>query len=232
MDPNDVLKHMDVIPGNFMFPVAHTPKIPRILHLIWVGSKPQPDYVNERVQKWKELMPTWQVRLWTNADIHSGEFPELIVTLIGYAYIGAQKADIMRYHIIEKYGGVYIDTDSIPKRSFEDLIMHTDTEAIFCNDVDITWVFVSSGFFAAIPHHPVLKRACELCYGVLVNTPDVYLQTGPRLLGEAIATAHHEGPKYMLLHTNYIYRDNFDPSFAIHTYEGSWKKDQLPPPPS
>lgn len=227
MDPQDILRHMNCLPADHMFPVAQTPKIPRLLHLIWVGNKPRPEYVNVHIQKWRELMPTWSVRLWTNEDIHTGEFPDPIVTLIGYAYVGAQKADIMRYHIVEKYGGIYVDTDFIPKRSFEDLIVHTSADAILCHELDITWVFIINAFFAMTPHHPIMKRACELCYTILVNTPDVYMQTGPRLLGEAVRIAPPEGEKYMLLPPHYLYwNDYFPHAFATHTFAKSWMNDQ------
>ena len=172
-------------------------------------------------------MPTWTIRLWTNDDIHNGEFPDPIVTLIGYAYIGAQKADIMRYHIIEKYGGIYVDTDFVPKRSFEDLIVHTNADAILCHEIDISWVFISNAFFAMSPHHPTMQKACELCYSILVNTADVYMQTGPRLLGEAVSLAAPTCEKYMLLPSHYLYwNDDFPHAFATHTFAESWKKDQ------
>ena len=42
--------------------------IPRLLHIVWVGRSPQPESLSGYVSKWKELMPHWSVKLWTNDD--------------------------------------------------------------------------------------------------------------------------------------------------------------------
>lgn len=201
--------------------VECTQYIPKLLHMIWVGPDTPPPYVSAHFQTWNNLLPSWTLRLWTNDDIHSTEFPAHIVDQIHLAKKGAQKADIMRYFIIEKYGGVYMDVDVVPHRSLSPLLCLSPV--VLCHDLPITWAYVAIGFFASAPHHPLFKKACELCARVTLNTPDIHLYTGPRLLGEALSLVKYEGPPITLLPTKFFYRNEAFPNrFGTHTYAKNW----------
>jgi mannosyltransferase OCH1-like enzyme len=119
------------------------PIIPNLLHMIWVGEKEAPDYVGKHYDQWKTLMPEWTVRLWTNADLPEGEFPAAILPRIAEAKKGAQKADIMRYFIVYKYGGVYMDADVVPHRSLDPVVLcheYADYMAFYCNWLLCIWI--------------------------------------------------------------------------------------------
>lgn len=192
--------------------------IPSILHMIWVGPEDPPSYCMENYQRWKELMPSWTVRLWTNADIE--EFPKGVADTIHTANKGAQKADIMRYTIMETYGGVYMDADVTPHRSLDPI--RTMGKVVLCHDLPITWAYIAIGFFAAVPHHPLFQKACELCRKAKLNTPDIHLHTGPRILGEAMSVFDtHE--KVVVLAPRFLYRNAaFEGRFGTHTYAKHW----------
>ena len=131
----DFAKHLEFAknilfyPDNFEFDnnnlennILENNNIPKIVHIIWVGENDSPTYFNSHILEWKVLMPDWEIRVWKNEDITIEHFPEKIIERINSCIKGAQKADIMRYFIIEKYGGVYVDSDIIPHRSFEPLL--------------------------------------------------------------------------------------------------------------
>ena len=231
----DSAKHLEFAKNIFFYPKAFEfnydeasllledkNNIPRILHLIWVGDREPPSYVLENVQKWSELMPNWKMTFWTNNDINSQHFSNEVIELIYNSEKGAQKADIMRYHIIEKYGGVYLDSDITPHRSLEPLIKQLpDTNVIFCHDLDLSWPYISIGFFAAVPNNPVIKKACDLCHSFEINKEPLYMFTGPRLLGEAVATANSQA---ILLPSKYFYHnDSYEGRFGHHWYAMEWK---------
>ena len=197
-------------------------EIPRILHLIWVGENAAPHYFHSNVSKWKELMPLWEVRVWSNSDITIEHFPEDIIDLLGRVKKGAQKADIMRYFIIEKYGGVYMDSDVTPHRSLEPLITQIpDAKAIICHDIPLTWQYISIGFFAAVPHHPLFQLSSQLVYSARINTEDLHMHTGPRLFGEAVSRI--SGNPIVLLPTEFFYRNlDFNERFGNHFYAKEW----------
>lgn len=196
--------------------------IPKNIHLIWVGPDNGPAFLRDHVLGWAKLMPDWNLRLWTNADINTNEFSQKTVDLINSATKGAQKADIMRYFIIEKYGGVYMDADVVPNKSLDPLLSFKDTDLILCHDIPLTWEYISIGFFAATPHHQVLKTACEMCYTTDINTDDIHLNTGPYLLGHAVAKANMDGKAYLLPTKAFYRNENNTERFGTHTYAKMW----------
>ena len=209
------------VPENFKYVESDSSKIPRILHLIWVGENSAPESLQTYLTKWRALMPKWTVRLWTNNDIN--EFPEEVVGLINTAKKGAQKADIMRYFIIEKYGGVYMDADVIPNLSLEPLITNFhNANLIICHDIPLTWEYISIGFFAAVPGHPVLKAACSMCFNVELNTQDIHMKTGPALFGRAVAQTKMSELIYLLPSIAFYYNMNIEGRFGTHTYAKMW----------
>lgn len=171
--------------------------IPAILHLIWVGPKSCPVTLPTYVEGWKTLMPNWTVRLWGNDDINDKEFNESALQLIQAANTGVQKADIMRYFILEKYGGVYMDADVEPYRSLDPLL-HVPFTTLACHDLPVTWAYISIGFFAATPHHPLFQSCCKMLKNVQLNTDAPHMQTGPRLFGHCISQLATDQPHGLL----------------------------------
>ena len=205
--------------------------IPKKLHMIWVGENQPPTYVEKNFNSWKSLMPGWECKLWSNDDITSDVFP---VELVNSCTIGAQKADIMRYFIIKKFGGVYVDSDVTPHRSL-DTIFTDCRNIVACHDLQLTWGYIAIGFFAAVPNHHVMNEICELCYTVELNTKDVHMQTGPRLFGKVVTKYPDE---YTLLPIESFYRnvkgdqcvnglirhDDYEKRFGNHFYAATWVK--------
>lgn len=210
------------VPRNFKYvETGLTSNIPRILHLIWVGENNAPESLHRYLNTWRALMPAWNIRLWTNIDIN--EFPEAAIALINTATKGAQKADIMRYFIIEKYGGVYMDADVIPNASLEPLLTNFhNANLIICHDIPLTWHYISIGFFAAAPGHPVLKAACSMCYNIELNTSDIHMKSGPALFGRAIAQTDVTELIYLLPSIAFYYNENIKGRFGTHTFAKLW----------
>ena len=171
--------------------------IPSILHIIWVGKSEQPETLKSYIVKWKELMPHWTIRVWGNDDLNDKEFhPDMLVKILS-ANRSVQKADIMRYSIIEKYGGVYVDADVEPARNLDPILYMSDL--VLCHDNYITWEYIQNAVFAASPNHPVLKKAIQLCMGAELNTDNPHMTTGPHVLARAVASTPPISEKYTLL---------------------------------
>ncbi len=201
--------------------LSGTEVIPAILHLIWLGERTVPQYCLDHVAMWKTLMPHWQVKLWRNDDV--AEFSEEVRGLIEQAHVGAQKADILRAFVVEKYGGMYVDADTVPKRSL-DCVRALNEPVVLCHDIPFYWPYLSSAFFAAAPHHPLLLHYCSLMLqpGVLLNTPDIHMHTGPRLLGEAVWTAPGKDTYYMLPSQAFYLNETTPDALGVHTYANTW----------
>jgi mannosyltransferase OCH1-like enzyme len=79
--------------------------IPKVIHSIWLGSS-LPEMYNTLISTWKALHPLWTVKIWKDEDT------DLIHLQNEKAYYSAknygEKSDILRYEILNLYGGVYI----------------------------------------------------------------------------------------------------------------------------
>ena len=85
--------------------------IPKIIHQVWVGkNKIHPECI-KAMETWKTMHPDWEYRLWTDDDIEDFEWTnkELFLSIKN----PGAKADVWRYEIINKYGGLYVDVDFI-----------------------------------------------------------------------------------------------------------------------
>jgi len=193
--------------------------IPKLLHMIWVGDAPAPLLVEVHRAAWVALLgPEWTVRLWTNDDI--AEFPAHVQEFIGRALKGVEKADILRYYIVEKYGGIYIDTDMAPHRSL-DPIVWMQKPLVICHDIPVTWPYIINAMFAASPNNPVLRRCCELVLRGTLNTGRPHFETGPRVFGEAIHQCNTESITCLPIQKFYHNAHDED-RLATHLYSRQW----------
>lgn len=83
--------------------------IPKIIHQTW---KNEVDYM-EYSQTWKEKHPDWVYMFWDDNDC--GEFVSREYPKYRGVYLGlnaVQKADLFRYLVLHKYGGIYADIDT------------------------------------------------------------------------------------------------------------------------
>lgn len=140
-------------------PVGWSPAtpIPTRLHHIWLG----PRHVPERwVRAWAKRHPRWSQQVWREADIEpilpDALRPAWVYYLERSTWHGA--ADVARIAILHLHGGVYVDIDSEPVRSFDGapfmrgsffvgLELGTPEEP----------VHITNGVIGSVPGHPILE---------------------------------------------------------------------------
>lgn len=88
--------------------MPHT-TIPKIIHQIWIGKKyRRPE---KWMNTWPAMNPDWDYRVWTDDNLHK-LLPLRAQTAFDAMPHLAGKADILRYEILHRFGGVYIDADT------------------------------------------------------------------------------------------------------------------------
>lgn len=98
--------------------------IPKILHYIWFGNNSLTPLAEECRESWKSAMPDWHVMRWdeTNFDIAAAPlYVRQAYESRKYAFV----SDYVRLWALEKYGGVYVDTDVKVMKSYEPLLNDT-----------------------------------------------------------------------------------------------------------
>ncbi len=95
--------------NNISDPKRSEPLIPKKIHQIWLGANGVPKKSIEWMKSWKKYNPDWEYKLWNEENIKELEFFELDV--YSKRLNPGYRSDILRYVILDKYGGLYVDTD-------------------------------------------------------------------------------------------------------------------------
>ena len=129
-------------------------RIPKKIHQIWLGS-PFPDKYRAWAYSWKAFNPDWEYKLWTNDNVNEVDLPDR--NLFNSIRSVGHKSDYLRYHILNQFGGLYIDTDFECLKPFEPLsYLDFYTGIGFPAEVELY-----IGLIATTPGHPIIKRIVE-----------------------------------------------------------------------
>ncbi len=185
--------------------------VPRILHQIWLGDQPLPDEFARYRETWLRHHPGWEHRFWTEENLPPDlRRPEVYERL----RMPAERSDILRLEVLWHEGGVYVDTDFECHRPLDEVI---DDHEFFTAPLKPSG-WVNNAFVGSVPEHPILDRALNelrprAFYGydkhgtgprfldtLLRDYPDavrlpaeLFYQTSPSQLAEAVATHHAAG---------------------------------------
>lgn len=99
--------------------------IPKIIHQIWLGTKPIPGLHLGYMNGWIRNHPGWSYILWTEELIGSllnPIYPEVYSNSITWI----ERHDLLRFDILYQYGGVYADCDVESIKCIEPLLGDTD----------------------------------------------------------------------------------------------------------
>jgi len=140
------------------------PKIPKIIHVIWLNGKIDdvgfPEDLKKYIITWieKHQGNGWKFKLWTDADVAqiTLDNQDLYDEATNYGV----KSDILKYEIIYRYGGVYVDVDFECLKKL-DLLHHCYDFYVGIQPLDTQYLQLGAALFAAKPGHPILKHTID-----------------------------------------------------------------------
>ena len=150
-------------------------KIPKKIHMIWIGDKPIPKTYVKYVEGWFNLHPDYQNKLWKNEDITEKNFP-ISFKYLKYSRCSAQTVDIIRQEILYHHGGIYLDCDMKPIKNLNILI--ANESLVVCNE-DESNDYMSIGFIASSKYNPVVLDYLNTLSDVNWDSQDINIETGP-----------------------------------------------------
>ncbi|OLP49758.1 mannosyltransferase [Allorhizobium taibaishanense] len=162
--------------------------VPPVLHQIWLGPLPQPP----ACAAWAEHAARHGLtyRLWREADVEAEGLEgddSFRAMLAAGDYPGA--VDAMRYLILQRYGGIYLDCDFYPARddlSFADLMPLIGLTAMaedIARQTGLGNLLLANSFIATPPGHPVFDRLIDAMPKAIALLPGApaWWTTGPLL---------------------------------------------------
>ena len=131
--------------------------IPKKIHQLWIGDKPAPI---EWMYTWQKTHPDYEYTLWDQKKLATEKFHNQ--NLINKMPELNGKADIMRYEILYKYGGYFLDADSECLRPLSNEFCNYDFIACYENE-KFRGGIVSCAIMACNPNNHLM----ELCISSL-----------------------------------------------------------------
>lgn len=168
-------------------------RIPKILHIIWVGPHAPPI---EMIESWASRhtgAQSWLFQLWRDhtQDDRKVE-PWRNQTQIDARAVKKEwngVADLMRYEILHRYGGFAVDADSTCVRALDegpvDFINNQTAIACYENEQERPGV-IGCGFLGAPKEHPFFKACVEDAAGQEPREM-AWKTVGPLLMGRVVA---------------------------------------------
>ena len=160
-------------------PVCTT--IPKVIHYVWVGGKPLSPLAEQCLLSWQKYLPDYQIKRWdeTNSPMNH-PYVQAMYKAKKWAFV----ADYIRFFILTRDGGIYLDTDTEVLKSFTDLLTH---QAFFGQTKDGV---TAAGVIGAVPNHPAI-RAMLAEYDKAITMENV--RTSPMVVTEVLKNKSFEG---------------------------------------
>ena len=170
--------------------LSSDPIIPKTIHIIWIGSNILPKNYQYYLETWRKFHPTWQIKVWNEEDILKEDFPSADLYLQAESY--AERVDIMRYEILYRYGGLYVDADIECFANFDELNHKYDffanLEAPIINNATVQ---VVNSMIGAVPNHPILLKTLERIRREWNSTSAVFLKQFSSYPRKEARSKHH-----------------------------------------
>ena len=218
--------------------------IPKIIHQTWRDHNLPVDAALP--ESWKTHNPDWEYRFWTDADLRTfvkDEYPRMLSLYLA-AEKPVQRADIARYLLLHKYGGIYADIDTMCHSSADILV--PETRVIFSQEPHEHWcdshayhrdmsVMVFNGTIASPAGHPFWLHVMAVLHTCRHATKDLLESTGPLMLSGCVITYAH--PQELSLNSCHLFNPDTkkstpsaDPVFgpygnariSTHLWAGTW----------
>ena len=212
--------------------------IPKFIHHIWIGPKPFPsDYINF-LTKWRLLYPDYNFVFWNNELVESSNIITDDIKKYYYSDCNiALKADLLRFKILEKFGGIYIDTDTEPlKRMSDDILNYNFFSGYQPNNEIAIGIMGSRSQESLVSFYidSVLENITKFTYNGKVSD-EIWKISGPEFFTQFL-NSYSNNPTYKFFEIQYFYpydwwemerkEENFNltspESYSVHHWGKNW----------
>lgn len=138
--------------------------IPKIIHYTWFSGEEMTPIVKDCIASWKRFMPDYEYRLWDRNAIKAIDsvFLKEALAVQKWAYA----ADYVRLYTLYQEGGIYLDTDVMVYKSFDDLLQNTvfigKEDALHQLQTEWEWAqLLTSHCMGAVPHAAFIKDCLD-----------------------------------------------------------------------
>lgn len=128
--------------------------IPKIIHYCWFGGAEKSKLIEKCIDSWKKYCPDWQIIEWneSNFDVNTNLFCAQAYSNKKWAFV----SDYARFDILNRMGGVYMDTDVEILKPIDCFLENS----LFAGHETDEWV-APGLILGSVPNHPILQSVLE-----------------------------------------------------------------------
>lgn len=107
--------------------------IPKTIHYCWLSDEPFPRKIMKCMDTWRKILPDYEIKRWSteNFDIDAVPYVKQAFEARKWAFA----ADYIRMYALYNEGGIYLDSDVMVLKPFDD--------------------FLDNAFFSSMEYHPI-----------------------------------------------------------------------------
>lgn len=209
--------------------------IPKTIHYCWFSGEKKPKIIQKCIDSWSTVMPEYTIKCWdgNSFDFDSVQFVRDAMAAKKYAFA----ADYVRLYALYTEGGVYLDSDVLVKKTFDDFI----NEDFFCGTeafmVDNKVQYrMEAAIIGSSKGHPFLKQCMSFYHNNAFSLDSLSSKFVMPVVISNYAEKYgykYENKKQQLdgitiyptsVFTNTLHQDTSNPAelYAIHQNNGSW----------
>lgn len=120
--------------------------IPKTIHYCWFGGNPKSELIERCIRSWKKYCPDYEIIEWneSNFDINCCDYVKEAYDAKKWAFV----SDYARIWVLNKFGGVYLDTDVEITKNIDSFLYDCAFTGFESPELPFTAIFGSE------PNHP------------------------------------------------------------------------------
>lgn len=166
-------------------------RIPKYIHYCWFGKGKIPKSNRQYISKWKKVFNDYEIVLWNEDNFPFAEFPyaKQAYDAGKYAFV----SDVARIYALNKFGGIYLDTDVEVLRNPETLF---DDRELVLGSESVEAQTMGTGFIVSCPNQMVCNKLLEYYSKCSFLNADgsMNIKSNTKLLTEIMMECYGIGP--------------------------------------
>ena len=94
--------------------------VPKIIHYIWLSGEEKPELIKNCMETWSKVMPDYEVKCWTMENIPHNDWVDEAIKAKKWAFA----SDYIRLYALYTEGGIYLDSDVVVKKNFDEFLKY------------------------------------------------------------------------------------------------------------
>lgn len=158
-------------------------KIPKILHFVWIGDESnRPD---DCIDTWKMKNPDWKIKIWGNDLYRETNWINKVHMDAMFKHHLCGVADMMRYEILYREGGITLDADSICLKSLDDKLLDGEAFAVWENEIARPGLICNAAI-GSVPRNKFFANIiADIKHEVSVISHHPWITVGPKRLTDS-----------------------------------------------